>query len=79
MKQLFHPLNLEKVNFTLTSFSHCINSLIQFWSIIVAQSGIKSEIDNEFESLGSQKGDAYVSGKRSILKGKLSHPFKSKI
>ena len=46
-------------------------------SIAVAPSGIKSEPDNEFQSLGNQK--VYESGKRSILKWKLGHPFQLKI
>ena len=66
-EKMFHPLNHEKVNFTLISFSHCINSLIQFWSIIVAPNGMKSDPYNEFDSLGSRKADIYVLGKKSIL------------
>ena len=40
---------------------------------------MKSEPDNEFESLGSQKVDIYVLGKKSILQWKLAHPFELKI
>ena len=60
-------------------FIDCINSLIQFWLIIVAPSGMKSEPDCEFESLGSQKVDIHVLGKKSILQWKLSYPFKLKV
>ena len=66
-EKLFHPLDHEKVTFTLISFSHCINSLIPFWSIIVAPSGMKSEPDNEFESLCSQKVNVHEFRKNSIL------------
>ena len=79
MRRISHPLNHEKVNFTLISFSHSINSLIQFWSIIVAPNGIKSEPENEFESLGSQKVEFYALGKKLIFHWKMGILFKFKI
>ena len=47
-----------------------MNSLIQFWSIVVLPSGIKSEPGNEFESLGSHKEDFYILGKSPFFNGK---------
>ena len=38
--------------------------LLQFWSIIVVPSGIKSGPDNEFQSLGSQKTDFFCFGEK---------------
>ena len=78
-EKLFHPLDHEKVTFTLISFSHCINSLIPFWSIIVVPSGIKSGPDNEFESLGSQKVDFCAFGKNFTFQWKMGYLFKLKI
>ena len=43
---------------------------------IVVPIGIKSEPENEFESLGSQKADFYVLDKRSIFQRKMVHPLK---
>ena len=45
----------------------------------MAPSGMKSEPDCEFESLGSQKVDIHVLGKKSILQWKLSYPFKLEV
>ena len=56
---MFHPLNQEKVIITQILFSdykYC------FWSIVIELSGIKSEQENKFESLGTQKIDFYVLG-----------------
>ena len=72
MKQLFHPLNHEKVNFTLISFSLCLNSLIQFWFITVTPSGIKNEPNNKFDNIGSQKVDNYVLAKVPFLSETLA-------
>ena len=59
----FHPLNHEKVIFTQILFSDYKYCLIHFWSIEIELSGTKSEQENEFESLGTQKIDFYVLGK----------------
>ena len=60
---MFHPLNQEKVIITQILFSDYKYCLIHFWSIEIELSGTKSEQENEFESLGSQKIDFYVLGK----------------
>ena len=44
-----------------------MNFLIQFWSLMVVPSEIKSEPGDEFESLGSHKVDFYILGKKSIF------------
>ena len=54
-----YPFNHEKVIFTYISFSGYTYSLINFWSIKIVLSGIKSGP----ESLGSQNVDFYVMGK----------------
>ena len=59
----FHLLNHEKVIFTQILFSDYKYCLIHFWSIVIELSGIKSEQENKFESLGTQKIDFYVLGK----------------
>ena len=59
----FHPLNHEKVIFTQILFSDYKYCLIHFWSIEIELSRTKSEQENEFESLGTQKIDFYVLGK----------------
>ena len=59
-----------KVNFTLISFSHCLNSLILF--ITVAPSGIKNEPNNKFDNIGSQKVDNYVLAKVPFLSETLA-------
>ena len=60
---MFHPLNHEKVIFKQILFSDYKYCLIHFWSIEIELSGTKSEQENEFESLGTQKIDFYVLGK----------------
>ena len=47
--------------------------------IIVVPIGIKSEPENEFESLGSQKGDFCVLGKKFIFQWKMGYHSKLKI
>ena len=44
-------------------FLTIILTLIHIWSIEIELSGIKSEQENEFESLGTQKIDFYILGK----------------
>ena len=46
--------------------------------IIVVPIGIKSEPDNEFESLASQKVDFCVLGKKFIFQWKMGFLFKLK-
>ena len=41
-----------------------MNFIIQFWSMIVVPSGIKSEPSDEFVSLGCQKVDFHVLEKK---------------
>ena len=79
MKKLFNALNHEKVNFTFIPFFGYKNSVIEFWSIIVAPNGIKSEPENEFESLGSQKVEFYALGKNLIFHRKMGILLKFKI
>ena len=79
MKKLFYALNHKKVDFTKISFSGYNNSLIQFWSIVVASNGLKSEPEDEFEILGSQKLDFYALGKKSIFHWKMGILFELKI
>ena len=59
----YFTLNHEKVIFTQILFSDYKYCLIHFWSIEIELSGIKSEQENEFESLGTQKIDFYILGK----------------
>ena len=47
--------------------------------IIVVPIGIKSEPDNEFESLGSQTLDFCVLGQKLIFQWKMGYLFKLKI
>ena len=47
--------------------------------IIVAPIGTKSEPDNEFESLASQKVDFCVLGKKFIFQWKTGYVYKLKI
>ena len=79
MKKLFNALHHEKVNFTFIPFFGYNNSVIEFWSIIVAPNGIKSELENEFESWGSQKVEFFASGKKLIFHWKMGILFKFKI
>ena len=44
--------------------------------IIVVPIGIKSEPDNEFENLGSQKMDFYVLRKKLIFQWEMGYLFK---
>ena len=78
MKKLFNALNHEKVNFTFIPFFGYKNSVIEFWSIIVTPNGIKSEPENEFESLGSQKVEFYALGKKLIFHWKMGIFLNSK-
>ena len=73
---MFHPLNQEKVIITQILFSDYKYCLIHFWSIVIELSGIKSEQENKFESLGTQKIDFYVLGKQSIFQWKIDLLFK---
>ena len=61
------------------SFSNDMNSLIQFWSVIVVPSGLKSGSKNESENLGTQKVDFYALSKKSIFQWKMGHFLKLKI
>ena len=79
MKKLFNALNHEKVNFKFIPFFGYKHSVIEFWSIIVAPNGIKSEPENEFESLGSQKVEFYALGKKLIFHWKMGILLKFKI
>ena len=67
---MFHPLNQEKVIITQILFSDYKYCLIHFWSIVIELSGIKSEQENKFESLGTQKINFYVWENSPFFSGK---------
>ena len=56
-----------------------MNFLIQFWSVMVVPSEIKSEPGDKFESLGSHKLDFYELGKKSFFQWKRCYLLRLKI
>ena len=53
----FKPWNNQSY---ITLTSDYMNTTIQFWSIVLIPSEIKSEPESEFESIGSKKGYFYI-------------------